>query len=82
MPEAFDGSSRTGRPAGGAADVRMTVPVNIQGKGPFAFVHDGHPYRPKLVCGTCNTVPGERDIRRIDQDLNAPTVGEALAKQA
>jgi DNA-binding HxlR family transcriptional regulator len=53
-----------------------------QGKGPFAFVHNGHPYRPKLVCATCGETPAEGDVRRIDQDLNAPTVGEALAKGA
>jgi DNA-binding HxlR family transcriptional regulator len=53
-----------------------------EGKGPFAFAHNGHPYRPKLVCATCGEVPGDRDLRRIDQDLQAPTVGEALAKQA
>jgi DNA-binding HxlR family transcriptional regulator len=51
-----------------------------EGKGPFAFVHDGHPFRPKLVCATCDQPPGERDLRRIDQDLQAPTVGEALAR--
>jgi DNA-binding HxlR family transcriptional regulator len=58
------------------------VHVYGEGKGPFAFVHNGHPYRPKLVCATCDEAPGERDVRRIDQDLNAPTVGEALAREA
>ncbi len=58
------------------------VHVYGQGKGPFAFAHNGHPYRPKLVCATCGETPGERDVRRIDQDLDAPTVGEALAKLA
>lgn len=52
------------------------------GKGPNRMVHNGHPYRPRLVCDTCGETPGERDVRRIDQDVDAPTVGEALARAA
>jgi DNA-binding HxlR family transcriptional regulator len=52
------------------------------GQGPNIMVHNGHPFRPKLVCETCGEAPGERDLRRIDQDVAAPTVGEALARQA
>ncbi len=50
------------------------------GKGPNRMVHNGHPYRPRLICDTCGEQPGERDVRRIDQDIEAPTVGEALAR--
>jgi DNA-binding HxlR family transcriptional regulator len=53
-----------------------------EGHGPFVMTHDGHPFRPKMVCATCDEAPGERDLRRVEQDVAAPTVGEALARAA
>ncbi|MBX3480318.1 MAG: helix-turn-helix transcriptional regulator [Caulobacter sp.] len=57
---------------------------NIYGEGrsPNRMVHDGHPFRPKMVCASCGEEPGSRDLRRVDQDVAAPTVGEALARDA
>lgn len=57
---------------------------NIYGEGraPNRMIHDGHPFRPKMVCAACGEEPGARDLRRIDQDVAAPTVGEALAREA
>ena len=51
-----------------------------EGQGPNRMVHDGHPFRPVLTCGTCGEVPGERDVRRVDQDVEQSTVGEALLR--
>ncbi|MBU2017457.1 MAG: helix-turn-helix transcriptional regulator [Alphaproteobacteria bacterium] len=53
-----------------------------EGQAPNRMVHDGHPFRPKLVCATCDVAPGDRDVRRVDQDIAIVTVGEALARQA
>jgi DNA-binding PadR family transcriptional regulator len=51
-----------------------------EGQGPNHMTHNGHAFRPKLVCATCDEGVGDRDLRRVDQPSDHPTVGEALAR--
>ncbi len=51
-----------------------------EGCGPNHMTHNGHRFRPKLVCATCDEVVGDRELRRVDQDTATPTVGEALSR--
>ena len=51
-----------------------------EGRGPNHMTHNGHAFRPKLVCATCDEVVGDRELSRVDQPSDHPTVGEALAR--
>lgn len=51
-----------------------------EGRSPTAITHNGHAFRPKLVCATCDEVVGDRELHRVEQPSDHPTVGEALAR--
>lgn len=50
-------------------------------RAPNHLVHNGHPFRPKMVCATCDEPLGADRLNRVEHDI-APTVGEVMGEQS